>query len=140
MFSCGNKAGSATSPSRTKNDALNGQTARTLSPYGSWQRWYRRWYRSPSASLPVTRVLHFSAFHCTSKTAQAYLPTVPYSAGLSRKTYFCPAIPQQSNSVPHFNNVPLAVKITHVRRKSKAIYVWETRFWKRNGVVTRCVA
>ena len=69
-----------------------------------------------------------------------YLPTVPHSAGLTRKTDLCPAVPQQSNSVPHFNNVSLAVKITHVRRQSKAIYVWETRIWKRNGVLTRCVA
>ena len=48
------------------------------------------------------------------------MPTVPHSAGLSSKTDFCPAVPQQSNSVPHFNNVPLAVKIAHVGRQSKA--------------------
>ena len=50
----------------------------------------------------------------------AYLPTVPHSAGLSSKTDLCPAVPQQSNSVPHFNNMPLAVKITHVGRQPKA--------------------
>ena len=67
--------------------------------------------------------------------SHAYLPTVPHSAGLSSKTDLCLAV--RNKAILSRINVPLAVKITHVGRQSKATPK-ETRIWKRNDALTRC--
>ena len=63
-----------------------------------------RW-ASPTVDQTQARLEHNASYrhtHLQQLATNPYLPTVPHSAGLSRKKHHCPAVPHGGLIVPHF--------------------------------------